>query len=181
MAFAEKKLSGNVMYKGKFITVECDDVELEDGKCAKRDVVRHNGAVCIVAMNDDNSVYMVRQYRYAVGREMFELPAGKLESGEDPFEAAKRELSEETGCTAKNWEDLGYMYPTPGYSNEILYFYLATGLDKGKMNLDEDEFLTCETVNIHELIAKIENNELHDAKTVYGLYKAVYYLNNNKI
>lgn len=181
MSFAEKKLSGSVVYKGKFITVECDDVALENGKTAGRDVVRHNGAVCIVAMQDDNSVYMVRQYRYAVGREVFELPAGKLEAGEDPFDAAVRELSEETGCSAKHWEKLGYMLPTPGYSDEVLYFYLATDLEKGEMSLDEDEFLSCERVDIDELIEKIENDEIHDAKTVFGLYKAYRKNKNDKI
>ena len=115
---------------------------------------------------------MVRQFRYAVGRAVLEIPAGKLEKGEDPLEAAKRELSEETGFTAEKWLSLGEMYPTPGYCSEKLYVYLARNLAAGKMHLDDGEILTAEKIKLSDVVKMIMDCKISDAKTVFGVLKA---------
>jgi ADP-ribose pyrophosphatase len=123
---------------------------------------------------------MVRQFRYPFKEEVLEIPAGKLDRGEDPFECAKRELSEETGCTSENFIDLGKIYPSPGYCSEILYLYLAMDLKRGEMHLDENELLSVEEIDIDVLIDMIMDDRIIDAKTVAGILKAKIYLENQK-
>lgn len=172
MAFYEKQVSLNTMYKGRIVTVRDDDVELQNGEHARREVVEHPGGVAIVPVNKDGDVLMVRQYRYPMEEELLEIPAGKLEYGEDPFDCAVRELSEETGCTAGKMVFLGPIYPSPGFSKEILYIYLATELESGEAHPDENEFLSVETIPMDALVDKIMSSEIKDAKTIIGIFKA---------
>jgi len=177
MKFYEKQLETETVYKGLIVNVRSDIAELQNGKRARREVVEHPGGVCVVALTDDNKIPLVRQYRYTMEEETLEIPAGKLETGEDPFECAVRELSEETGYSAGKWIDFGIVYPSPGVYKEKLYLYLALDLTKGEMHLDENELLSVEEVDIDELIDKIMTNELKDAKTIIGVLKAKRYLN----
>ena len=124
----EKTLSSETLFEGRVITLTKDTALLENGKTATREVVHHHGGACILPYFADGTICMVRQFRYAMQQELWELPAGKLEQGEDPFEAAKRELEEECGLTADHYTSLGEFYPTVGYDTEIIYTWVATGL-----------------------------------------------------
>lgn len=180
MGHFEKQLDTSRKYEGIIVNVRVDGVELEDGSRAFREVVEHPGGVGIVPIDENGCVLMVRQFRYPFGMELLEIPAGKLERGEDPFECAKRELSEETGCTAEHYVDLGYMCSTPGFCEERLYIYLAYGLTYGEMHLDEGEFLTVERVPLDTLVEMIAKNEIPDAKTVFGILKAKLFFDGRK-
>ena len=180
MDFYEKQLETRTVYEGLIVNVRRDVAQMPDGAAVHREVVEHPGGVGIVPVISDGKVLMVRQYRYPMECEVLEIPAGKLERGEDPMECAVRELSEETGCTAGRIVDLGAIYPSPGYCREILYLYLALDLSQGKMHLDEHELLSVEAIGIGELIKKIMANELPDAKTVVGILKAERYLKEHK-
>ena len=176
MKFYEKQVETETVFKGMIVNVRKDVAELQNGNRADREVVEHPGGVGIVAITNDNKVLMVRQYRYPMEEEILEIPAGKLDGGEDPFECAVRELSEETGYTAARYVDLGAIYPSPGFCRETLYLYLALDLQPGEMHLDENELLSVEQVDIDELIAQIMANKLKDAKSVVGVMKAKLYL-----
>jgi ADP-ribose pyrophosphatase len=176
MKFFEKQLETSTVYEGMIVNVRRDVAELQNGARARREVVEHPGGVGIVPLTKDNKVLMVRQYRYPMEEELLEIPAGKLDEGEDPFECAVRELSEETGCTAGKLVDLGATYPSPGFCREVLHLYLALDLNHGEMHLDENELLSVEPVGIDELIDKIMANELPDAKSIIGIMKAKRYL-----
>ncbi|MDO5601479.1 MAG: NUDIX hydrolase [Oscillospiraceae bacterium] len=171
MAHFEKKLSEKTIYEGRVITLTTDQALLENGKTALREVVHHPGGACVAALTEDRQVYMVRQYRYAVGEELWELPAGKLEKGEDPFEAAKRELGEEVGVTADEYIDLGRFYPTVGYCNEVIYCWAAKGLHTVPLHPDEDEFLTPCKMPLDEAAQLALSGEIRDGKTVAMLLK----------
>ena len=131
----EKTLTSEVLFEGRVITLTKDTALLENGKTATREVVHHHGGACILPYFEDGTICMVRQFRYAMQQELWELPAGKLEKGEDPFEAAKRELGEECGLTADHYISLGQFYPTVGYDTEVIYTWVATGLHKTQMHL----------------------------------------------
>ena len=176
MDYTEKTLSVDEKYRGRIIYVHTDQVSLPDGKTGRREIVEHSGGVTVIPVDDDGSVYCVRQYRYAVGEHLLETPAGKLTEGEEPLHCAVRELSEETGLTAENYVFLGAFYPSPGYCREKLYVYLATGLKKGPAHLDEGEFLDVELHSLAELTDMAMNNELSDAKTMIAVLKAERYL-----
>jgi ADP-ribose pyrophosphatase len=180
MKFFEKQVETETVYKGVIVNIRRDIAELQNGNRAEREVVEHPGGVGIVAVTNDNKVLLVRQYRYPMEEEMLEIPAGKLDNGEDPFKCAVRELSEETGCTAGKYVDLGVIYPSPGFCRESLYLYLALDLKAGEMHLDENELLSVEQVDIDTLIDMIMANELPDAKTVIGIMKAREYLSKLK-
>ena len=181
MKFFEKQLTTKTVYEGIVVNVVVDDVELQNGQKSRREVVEHPGGVCIVAVTDDDKILMVRQFRYTVKEELLEIPAGKLEKGEDPFDCAVRELSEETGYTAEKWIDLGVIYPSAGVYMEKLYQYLALDLKPGEIHLDENELLSVEEVDINKLIKMIETNELKDAKSIIGVLKAKSYIENQSI
>ena len=178
MVFFEKQVETETVYRGMIVDIRKDIAELQNGNRVKREVVVHPGGVGIVAVTKENKVLMVRQYRYPMEEELLEIPAGKLDNEEDPFECAKRELSEETGYTAAKYVDLGAIYPSPGFCRETLYLYLALDLQKGEMHLDENELLSVEHMDIDELIDQIVANELKDAKSIIGIMKAKKYLEN---
>ena len=141
MELFEKTLSKDYKYNGKIINMRVDKAELENGKTAIREVVEHSGGVCVAALDEENRLLMVKQFRYPYGEVLLEIPAGKREKGEDPLECGKRELEEETGLCAKEYISLGKIYPTPGFCNEVIYLYLATELSFSKAQPDEDEFV----------------------------------------
>lgn len=169
--FEEKTLSTENIYKGIIFDVVRDKVELSNGMIRNRDVVLHNGGVVIVAQNDEKIV-LVEQYRYPIKQSQLELPAGKLEKDEDPFEAAKRELLEETGYTANHWESLGYIFTSPGFASEKLYIYKAQDLTFVKQQPDEGEIIDFVEINVNEVYKLIKNGTINDAKTICGLMRA---------
>ena len=171
LGFFEQTEEVNGIFSGVIITVHEDTVMLVDGSKAKRELVNHNGGVAIVPLTDNGEVLMVRQFRAAYKETIYELPAGKLEKGEDPREAGIRELKEECGVTAKNFFELGQIYPTPGYCNEIIRIYGATGLEFGEQSLDEDEFLDVYRIPLETAFEKCMSGEFKDAKTIVGIFK----------
>ena len=178
MEYYEKQIETKTVYKGLIVNVRSDVAMLQNGKHVPREIVEHPGGVGIIPVTSDNKVLMVRQYRYPMEEELLEIPAGKLEIGEEPIDCAIRELYEETGCTAGQIIDLGAIYPSPGFCKETLYLYLAIDLCQGEMHLDEDEFLSLEAVNIDDLIDSIMANEMPDAKSIIGIMKAKKYLSD---
>lgn len=174
--YTEKKLSGEVVFDGKLLKIEKDTVNLPNGNTSTREVVRHPGAVCVLAIDDDYTIYMTKQYRYALAEEVLELPAGKIDKGEKPLEAAKRELKEETGLTADNFVYYGKFYPASGYSDEGLYFYVATDLHKGEQQLDDDEFVKVVAMPLKTAISMCHNGEIPDSKTQALLLRADYHM-----
>ncbi len=169
MDLFEKTLSTETIYEGKIFKMEKVKVSLPDGKTSERDIVRHNGAVAIIAMKDDGKVLFVEQFRKTVDEVLFELPAGKLEPNENPKECALRELEEETGYKAKTVTFLGKIVMTPGFSDEIIHFYYATGLSEGVKSGDEDEFINIHEFDLKEINEMINNGKIYDSKTVCGI------------
>lgn len=177
--YREEKISGKEIYNGRILKLENDIVRLSNGKEAQREVVRHSGGACVLAVNGNNELYLVKQFRYPFDTELYEIPAGKINENEDPFECAKRELKEETGATAQNWTFLGEMIPTPAYCSEKIYIYAAENLELGQSKLDEDEFLDVIKIPFSEAYEKVKKNEIKDAKTVFAiLYYAAFCLQN---
>lgn len=175
MSFCEKKLDGKLIYDGKILKLNVDSVLLTDGKTAKREYIHHSGGSAVLCVQD-NKILLVKQFRYAYGKEIYEIPAGKLEKGEAPEATAKRELEEETGYVAKHLKELFKLYPTPGYSDEIIYVYLAENCSKSRTNPDDDEFVECQFIEIEKVCKMINDGEICDAKTIAAVYK---YLSNN--
>lgn len=168
----EKQLSSKEIFNGQIIRVTLDTVQLENGHQSRREVVHHNGGAGIVALNQKGEVALVRQYRYAVGREVLEIPAGKIEVGEPPLKTARRELEEETGFTAQTLKAFGQVLPTVGYCTEVIYLFLARGLQKTAQHLDEDEFLDVFWLPLGQAVEMVLRGEISDSKTVAGLLKA---------
>ena len=172
MELMEKRLSGETVFDGKIMHVRRDTVLLSDGTETFREVVDHSGGVCVLALDDEGRVLLVRQFRYPRELILREIPAGKLEIGEDPFDAAKRELKEETGAVAARWESLGEILPTPAYCGEIIRMYMARDLTFGDTKLDEGEFLELERIDFDTLVQQVLRGEVRDAKTVAAVLKA---------
>jgi ADP-ribose pyrophosphatase len=167
--FNEKTLSTKTIFTGNVIDVKLDQVELPNGKKSRRELVYHPGAVAVIALNDENRILMVRQFRKPLERSLVEIPAGKLEKGEDPEQCAYRELEEETGYRAKTLSHVASFYTSPGFSDEIVHLYYADELDKGNPHTDEDEFVELMEVTMEEALDLSKRQEIYDAKTVYAL------------
>lgn len=161
----------NGIYNGRVLTMHVDDVLLCDDQKAKRECVDHPGGVAVIGVTDDDMVVLVRQFRYPYKETIYEIPAGKLEKGEDPFEAGKREFKEETGGVAEEYISLGEIYPSPGYTNEIIRLYAAKNITFEEQNLDDDEFLQVCQISFDELIRRIMSGEIKDAKTIAAAFK----------
>jgi ADP-ribose pyrophosphatase len=172
MELYEKKLTSKQIFDGKVVKLFVDTVELPDGSEAIREIVRHPGAVCVIPVTKDMDVVTVKQYRYAFEQIMLEIPAGKLEPGEDPFEAVKRELEEESGAVAKKIEYLGEIFTTVAIFDEKIHLYLATELEFKNAHPDEDEFLEVETIPLSELYNMVMDGDIKDAKTQIAILKA---------
>ena len=169
----EIKTGSEEIFDGFILHVFKDTVQLPNGHPATREVIRHIGAVGVVPVTDDGKVIVERQFRYPLNRVITEIPAGKLDSfTEDRLSAAKRELEEETGYTAKEWIEIGDYYPTPAYCDERITLYLARGLTQGQRHLDEDEFLNFEAVPLEELLEDVMAGRITDGKTQVAILKA---------
>lgn len=167
--FAEVQLQSSRIFEGKILNLRVDDVRLPNGKNATREIVEHNGAVCVVPVAEDGTVYMVRQFRYPFQETMLEIPAGKLDGDELPCAAANRELEEEVGVTAAELTYLGEIRPSVAYLTERIHVYLARGLTPTQQHLDEDEFLNIETYSLDALTGMILDGKISDAKTMAAI------------
>jgi len=162
----ETQLNSRDIFEGKILHVKLDTVQLPNGAEATREIIRHVGAVCVLPLTADGKVVVERQFRYPMNEVITEIPAGKLDSpDEDPFEAIKRELREETGATADKWTCLGPFYPAAAYSDERIWMYLAEDLHFGQQDLDKDEFLDVELVPLETLVEQVMAGQIPDAKT----------------
>ena len=159
-------------YNGLIVNTTLDRVMLQNGEHTLREVVEHPGGVTVIPVDDEGFVYCVRQFRYPMLEHLLEVPAGKLEKEEEPLQCAERELSEETGITAREYVYLGKVYPSPGFCREILYIYMARGLSFGTPRPDHNEFLDIEKIHIDELVRLVMENDITDAKTVIAVLKA---------
>ena len=167
MKLYEKTLSVKPIYDGRIIHAHVDDVELENGTVTKREVVDHPGGVSVAVLTGKNELIFVRQFRYPYKKVLLELPAGKLEPGEDPFEAVKREQLEETGTRGDNYISLGEVYPTPGYCGEIIRLWACRAAEgQQELSLDEDEFLDVVTMPFGQLVEQVMDGTITDGKTV---------------
>ena len=168
----EKTLHSQTVFDGRVIHVKHDRVLCPNGQESMREIVEHRGGVAVVAVTEQDEIYLVRQYRYALGRELLEIPAGKLEEGEDPSSAIKRELEEEIGAVAATWQDLGYIIPTCGYCSEKIHLYLAKNLTSTHTNPDADEFLDIVKYPKTKVMEMCKNGQINDAKTICALMRA---------
>ena len=172
MHLQEKTVSSDLIYKGPIFTITHDSAELENGKTAVRDVVLHHGGVCVIPITENNEIFLVKQFRYPFQTVTREVPAGKLEKGEDHSECGRRELLEETGYTCSEYVYLGEMLPTPAYNSEVTYMYLAKGLTFSSQNLDPDEFLDVERIPLAEAVRQVMDGTIRDGKTQVTILKA---------
>lgn len=168
MDLKERTVKVNYVYEGKIVNLRCDEAALPDGRPCKREMVEHPGGASVLCVYE-GKIALVRQFRYAYQEELLEIPAGKLERGEDPVRAAKRELEEETGLVAGELTPLFTLYPTPGYTNEKIYIYEASGVTAGRQHLDEGEFLNVVFLPVEEVARMIEKGEIRDAKTIVAV------------
>lgn len=168
MDLTERTVSSQTIFEGHIVKLTVDQVRLPDGNLAGREVVHHPGGVAVLALDEENNVFLVRQYRYPIRQLLLELPAGKLDHGaeEDRLLGAKRELSEETGLEAQEWTYLGYTLASPGFCDEALHMYLARKLTRKRQHLDEDEFLDVVTMPFAQLAEQVMDGTITDAKTV---------------
>ncbi|MCS7098314.1 MAG: NUDIX hydrolase [Candidatus Methanomethyliaceae archaeon] len=164
----EEVIRSDIVFSGKLIKVRIDEVKLPSGKIAKREIVVHRGGVAIVGF-DENKVLLIRQYRHAAGKILWEIPAGTLEEGEDPLECAKRELLEETGYTASNFKKISQFYVAVGYCTEIIHLFIANGLKKISASPKEDEQIEVYMIPMDELVKMIYDGKIEDAKTIIGI------------
>ena len=168
MDYVEKTVKANYIFKGKILTLRHDDAVLPDGKPCQREFVEHGGGACVLYVKDEK-VLLVRQYRYSYAESIYEIPAGKLDKGEEPIKAAIRELEEEGGLIAEELKLLYVMYPSPGYTNEKIYIYQALSAKQATAHLDEGEFLDVEYVPLEKAKEMLLTGEIKDAKTIIAL------------
>lgn len=172
MELMEKTLASRKIFDGRLLKVYRDEVGLTNGNTSIREFVHHPGGAAVVALDGEGNVYLERQFRYPYHKVVMEIPAGKLEPGEDPFDAIKRELKEEIGAEAGRWDALGYIMPSVGYTDEMLYLFLARDLAFGERHLDRDEFLEPFKVPFAEALSQAADGRLNDAKTLVALFRA---------
>ncbi|MDR1615474.1 MAG: NUDIX hydrolase [Syntrophomonadaceae bacterium] len=172
MNLEEKTIASQKIFSGKIVNLRVDTVLLPNGKRGAREIVEHSGAVAIVALDEENNIYLVRQYRKAAQKIMLEIPAGTLNQGEDPLAAAKRELREEIGARAGHWEKICSYYSSPGFCTEELTVYLAAGLTAGNPNPDPDEFLEVTKMPLSQAFDLVRRNEIMDGKSIIGIQYA---------
>ena len=165
----ERKL----LYEGRVFKLIRDNVTLENGATTDLDIVRHPGASAMVPLYNEDTVLLLKQYRHAVGDFIWEVPAGTLGDGEEPFECAKRELIEETGFSAAQWEKLGEITPVPGYSDERIHIFLASDLSPSRQNLDADEVLSIHRVKLDDVMEMVKTGQIQDCKTISSLFMAI--------
>ena len=169
---SERRVSSKLVYDGKLLKVRSDTVRLPDGGAAEREWIDHPGAVAVIALTDAGELVMERQFRYPLSRDMIEIPAGKIDPGEDPLATAKRELMEETGYSAAEWSHVATIHLAIGYSNEHIEIYLAKGLEAKKAKLDDEEFLEVFTLPLATALAWVRDGKITDAKSVSSLFWA---------
>ena len=174
----EKCLDAEVLYRGKVVQLRVETVQVQNGKTSKREIIEHCEGVCVVALDANNEIALVRQYRRPIDDFLLELPAGKKEAEEDSLTCAIRELKEETGLQAENYVYLGADYVSPGFCTEKIHVYLATGLTKGQAAPDEDEFVEVFTYPLDTLVKMVMDGEICDAKTAIGVLKTKFYIEN---
>lgn len=165
----ERLISSRLVFEGALISLRVDEVELPDGRRATREWVPHRGAVAIVPLLEDGRVVMIRQYRHAAGRVLWELPAGVLEEGEDPAAAACRELTEETGYRAAQLSPLFSAYLSPGFSGELIHLFVARGLSRVEASSESDEHLVTALLPLEEAVAMVLRGEVQNAAAVCGI------------
>lgn len=165
----EKTVKTTEIYKGRIIDLQLEEVELPDGRLSTREVIKHPGAVAVVPIKEDGKLVLVKQYRKALQKSIIEIPAGKLEANEDPRLAAMRELEEETGYKTDSLTFIGSFYTSPGFADELIHLYLTKELEVGQVQTDEDEFIDVIEVTLEEAEKLIEDQKIHDAKTMYAI------------
>ncbi|MDU6447023.1 MAG: NUDIX hydrolase [Staphylococcus epidermidis] len=180
MRLNEKTIDRTVIYNGSIIDLEVHDVELPDGTTSKRELVFHHGAVAVCAITPENEVLLVKQFRKPADQPLLEIPAGKLEKGEDRKEAAIRELQEETGYIASDLQFVTNMYGSPGFSSEKLSIYFTDQLTVGETNLDDDEFVELHKVPLSQIDSLLKDNKIEDAKTIIALQHLLLNYNHSK-
>lgn len=164
-------------YTGRIVSLDVDTVRFPDGSVGELEMIRHPGASAVVPFlsdpaGDDPQILLIRQYRYAAEDYLYEIPAGRLDDGEDPAQCAARELKEETGCSATHFEHMFTMYTTPGFTDEKIHLFLAAGLERGEAARESDEFLTLSPLPLSKALKMVEAGEIQDAKTALGLLYA---------
>lgn len=180
MHLQEKTTGSQPVFSGKVVDLRIDTVELEDGSSATREVISHPGGACVVPLDSNGDIIMVKQFRYPFSTQLIEVPAGKLNYGEDPYETALRELKEETGAVCDKVTELGVCYPTVAYDTEKIYMYLCEGLHFEDRHLDEDEFLDVIRMPFEKAVEMVMNGEIPDAKSQIAILKAMVILNGRE-
>lgn len=181
MKLTEKTLSSKSVFDGRILHITLDEIELPNGKKSKREVVNHPGGVTVAALDEDNNLLFVRQFRYPYKEVVLELPAGKLEKGSTPLENGKRELMEETGAEGYSYISLGQLYPSPGYTSEIIHLYACKVKSQGSSNPDDGEFLNVEKIPLDKAVEMVLNNQIPDAKTQVAVLKTAMLIKSGKI
>ncbi len=181
MELTEKTLSSKSVFDGRILHITLDEIELPNGKKSKREVVNHPGGVTVAALDEENNLLFVRQFRYPYKEVVLELPAGKLEKGSTPLENGKRELMEETGAEGYSYISLGQLYPSPGYTSEIIHLYACKVKSQGSSNPDDGEFLNVEKIPLDKAVEMVLNNQIPDAKTQVAVLKTAMLIKSGKI
>ena len=181
MELTEKTLSSKSVFDGRILHITLDEIELPNGKKSKREVVNHPGGVTVAALDEENNLLFVRQFRYPYKEVVLELPAGKLEKGSTPLENGKRELMEETGAEGYSYISLGQLYPSPGYTSEIIHLYACKVKSQGSSNPDDGEFLNVEKIPLDKAVEIVLNNQIPDAKTQVAVLKTAMLIKSGKI
>ncbi len=167
--FQDARINSQMLHYGNVINLRLDSINWPDGRSACYEVLEHNGGVVIICQPNNDEIVLIKQFRYSIGKVLYELPAGKIDKGEDPLVAAKRELQEETGYSAKNWQELSRMYSAPGFCNELLYLYKACDVTLSEPNPDEHEEIEVMLIKIQDAWQLVLDASIQDAKTIAGL------------